>query len=223
MRAAQLPATSSECEWEGSSARELIAVAERFAWRARLPLMIVVCGAPASGKSHLAAALAELADVPRLSSDILRKQLVGVRATERAPDEAYSAGWNARTYAELGRVAAREALTNHGAVVDATFRHRADRETFASAFGAAAPLLFIECQAPAAVLACRAADRERDPARLSDAGLDVAVREHHVWDPLDEIPPGAHLVLRTDRPSGQVVNDVLALLDRRLLETAEAA
>ncbi|MGZ4287909.1 MAG: hypothetical protein ACXVHB_26385 [Solirubrobacteraceae bacterium] len=30
---------------------------EQFAWRARLPLVIVICGAPAAGKSRLAGAL----------------------------------------------------------------------------------------------------------------------------------------------------------------------
>jgi uncharacterized protein len=83
-------------------------------------------------------------------------------------------------------------------------------------FGRAAPLLFVECQAPRSVRARRAARRERDPDRISDADSAVALRETAGWQPLDELPAGAHLTLRTDRPLDQIVADVLALIDRRL-------
>ena len=59
LRAAQHPASSSEHGRESAAARDLLALAERFAWRARLPLVIVICGVPAAGKSHLAQALAD--------------------------------------------------------------------------------------------------------------------------------------------------------------------
>jgi len=78
LRAVQHPAGGSDQGRESAAARELLALAERFAWRARLPLVIVTCGVPAAGKSHLAAALAELSHLPHLSSDVTRKLLVGV-------------------------------------------------------------------------------------------------------------------------------------------------
>ena len=81
-------------------------------------------------------------------------------------------------------------------------------------------MLFIECQAPGPVLAQRAADREHDPNRVSDAGLAVVLREQSTWEPLDEVPGRAHLIVRTDRPVEELTADVLALLDRRLGELA---
>jgi predicted kinase len=81
------------------------------------------------------------------------------------------------------------------------------------------PLLYIECQAPRAVLAERAARRERDPQRVSDADVAVVRRELESWEPLDEVAANGHLALRTDRPLEQVLGDVLALLDQRLLDT----
>ena len=202
VRGAQMPSTSAEHGEQGAEASELIAVAERFAWRARRPLVIAVCGVPASGKSHLARAMAQLSGLPRVSSDVIRKRLAGLRATERAPDDIYRPEWNARTYAELGSRASDSLAANGGAIVDATFRHRADRVAFTTALGASRPIVFIECRAPSAVLGQRAADRERDRDRVSDAGLAVVVREQRSWDPLDEVPPSAHLTLRTDRPVG---------------------
>ncbi len=73
VRAAQLPGQSAEHGHQSAHARDLIGLAELFAWRARLPLLIVVCGVPASGKSHLARALAERSALPHLSSDVTRK------------------------------------------------------------------------------------------------------------------------------------------------------
>jgi aminoglycoside phosphotransferase family enzyme/predicted kinase len=217
VRAAQLPPKSAEHGEESARARDLILLAERFAWQARLPLVIVVCGLPASGKSQLAAALAQLSGLPHLSSDLVRKRIAGVRSTQRAPRESYSAEWNAQTYGELGRRGRQSLKETRGAIVDATFRHLADRQAFAAALGAA-PALFIECQAPGAVLADRATRRERDRQRVSDADAEVVMRELGSWEHLDEVPAHAHLVIRTDRPLEQVVNDLLALLDRRLLD-----
>jgi hypothetical protein len=42
------------------------------------------------------------------------------------------------------------------------------------------------------------------------------LHERETWEPLDELPASAHLALRTDRPLEEIVDDVLALLDRRL-------
>jgi aminoglycoside phosphotransferase family enzyme/predicted kinase len=220
LRAGQFAAASAESGRESASARDLITVAERFSWRARLPLAIVVCGAPASGKSYLAHALSRQSGFAHLSSDVTRKRLAGLNPIERAGQQAYSADWNARTYSELGQRAARELGAGRGAIVDGTFRHRVDREAFADAFGAAGTVLFVECQAPRWVLAERAARRDADRVRVSDADIRVVMREQRAWEPLEEVSAAAHIALRTDRDVEHVVGDTLALLDRRLLELA---
>jgi len=220
LRAAQLPRTSAGHGHESAAARDLIALAERFAWRARLPLAIAVCGAPASGKSQLSEALAKRSGFAHLSSDLTRKRLAGLKPRQRAGEETYGREWNARTYGELGRRAARELGAGRGAIVDATFRYRADREAFAAAFGGAGRVLFVECQAPRSVLARRAARRAGDRARVSAADVSIALREQRAWEPLEEVPAGAHITVRTDRDVEHVVGDTLALLDRRLLELA---
>ena len=185
LSAAQHRAGSSAHGHERADACELLRLAEQFAWRARLPLAIVICGVPAAGKSQLAGALAELARLPHLSSDVTRKRLAGIHPRQRAADAAYGAEFNRLTYSELGR-RARSATAAHGCViVDATFRHRADRQAFAEAFGDAAPVLFVECHAPARVLAERVAQRQRQPARISDAFRSVVLRESSAWDPLE--------------------------------------
>jgi predicted kinase len=142
---------------------------------------------------------------------VVRKELAGLDATERAPQELYSEDVSLRTYRELG---ARAATGDGGAIVDATFRRRAHRAAFAGAFGGAA--LFVECTAPAAVVGERAARRELDPARVSDATPDIAARQLREFEPLDEVAPRAHLPFRTDRPVDDLVGAVEDWLDLRL-------
>jgi uncharacterized protein len=147
---------------------------------------------------------------------VTRKRLAGIEPHDQAGSAAYSTEFNRLTYAELGRRAARETAACGGAIVDATFRHRADRDAFAGAFGAPAPLLFVECRAPSQVLAERAAQRDREPGRVSDASLPVVMHERSAWEPLDELPAEAHVTLRSDRPVEDQLADLRSLLDRRI-------
>src|SRR5450755_3104468 len=197
-------------------AHNLVVLAQQFTWRARLPLVVVVCGAPASGKSTLATALATESGLRHLCSDLTRKRLAGLAPDRQAAAEHYTEAFSGATYRELGREAAAEARLSGGVIVDATFRRDADRAAFADAFKDAAPVLFVECRAPLAVLERRAIRRDHAGRGASDATREVVLSEHAAWDPLDEVAPRAHLALRTDRPITDIMSDLLALLDLRL-------
>ncbi len=218
VRAGQLPYAGATRSRELVLAREHIALAERLSWRARLPLVLIVCGVPASGKSHLARALAQITALPHLSTDVTRKGLAGIEELEPAAAEHYGAEFNRTTYQELGARAARAVAAHGGAILDGTFRHARDRQAFASAFAAAAPVVFIECRVPSEVLRDRALQRDRTGRGASDATVDVVMSEQSSWEPLDEAPPRAHLIVRTDRRVEEIVADVVAELDERLGE-----
>jgi len=79
--------------------------------------------------------------------------------------------------------------------------------------------VIVVCGSPAAgksQLALALAEPSALPHIGSDVTLAVVLRERAVWEPLDELAPETHLVLRSDRPVGAQVADLLALLDRRL-------
>jgi uncharacterized protein len=214
LRAGQSPRPSAAGRDE-SAARDLVTLAERYAWAARLPPVVVICGLPAVGKSTLASDLSAISGLRRISSDLVRKQAAGIARSERAPPSAYSAEANRRTYTELGRLAAREATAHRGVIVDATFRHRADRAAFLAAFAGAAPLHFIECQVPLEMAAKRARRREAE-VRTSDASEALVLRERHSWEPLDEIEREAHTTLRSNRPLKDQLAALQDALDQRL-------
>jgi uncharacterized protein len=214
LRAAELPSGARRAR-EMEHARALAALGERLSWRARRPFVLVTCGASATGKTHLAEALAAAAGVPHLSSDRLRKELAGIAPEERAPRREYSDEASMRTYEQLGARAS-AAAARGGAIVDATFRRRAHRDAFAAAYAGSPPPVFVECRAPAAVVAERARRREGDPHRLSDATAEIALHQLLEFEPLDEVHPERHISVRTDRELSAVVDSVEAALDARL-------
>jgi predicted kinase len=210
MRAGQV--SGADAQRRRTEAHGLLELAGRLGWALRLGPVAIVCGPAASGKSTLAAALAARSGATVLSSDPVRKDLFAIAPTERAPAAAYTPEANRRTYSELGRRAAELAAAGEPVVVDATFRYAADRE----AFGQIRDAVWIECRAPAEVLARRAAARLEDPARVSDADAAIAVRQLLEWEPLTEVPPGRRVTVPTDRPPEAVVEAARDALDARL-------
>ena len=213
VRAGQLEAGERRQSATAEGAR-LFSLGRRMAWRARLPLALVVCGAPASGKSHLARALSETSGLPHLNSDVVRKRLAGLDATERAGREHYAESFTARTYRELARLAAEELRRTGGAIVDATYRRAAARRALVDALARSrARVVFVECRAPLALLAERARRRAASAASVSDADAEVAERLRREFEPLDEVEPGSHLVIRTDLPTTTSIVELEARLD----------
>ena len=191
-----------------------LALARRLAWRARGALAVVVCGLSGSGKSRLAASLADEAGARVISSDRVRKELAGVPATEPAPVECYTRGFSRRVYAEIGRRAqAALAEPGRGAVlIDATARDPDDRRELLSAL--AGNVLFVRCIAPDAVLRERVRERATAGLGVSDAGEEVLAGQRFV--PVTEVPPDRVHEVRTDRPVPAVVDAVEAWLDARM-------
>jgi aminoglycoside phosphotransferase family enzyme/predicted kinase len=216
LRAAEEPLGSAVHGHHSARARDLLCLAERFAWQARLPLAIVVCGVPRSGKTSLAEALASVSGLAHLDSELTRRRLAGLTPSRRARDDAHEVDLDALAAAELGRRAARRVAARGGVIVDAAFGHRAERDAFASAFADAAPLLFVECCAPAAVLVRRAAKPHGRVMDVSTPSVRDVTRERSSWEPLDEVAPQAHLTLRTDRCVEDLTADLLGSLDQRL-------
>ena len=199
-----------------ADATPLVDVAERLRWRARLPLILVLCGVTASGKTTVAERLADASGLQVLSSDRVRKELAGLDPAARAPAERYGAAASRRTYEEIGARAADCLRRDGGAIVDATFRHPDQRRAFAERLGRHAPVLYAECRAPRRVLLDRARARTRDQQRVSDATVEMVDRQLAEWRPLDDVPAAAHLALRTDREAGEIADELEALLDRRV-------
>jgi aminoglycoside phosphotransferase family enzyme/predicted kinase len=217
LRAAELPDEAHERRRQEADARELLRLGHRFAWGARRPLVLIVCGVAGTGKTTLARELAELSGWAQVNSDVTRKRLAGLAATERGGAELYSWEMTGRTYRELGGAAAEEFEGHGGVIVDATFHRRAERDEFRAGFGdLPGPLLFVECRAAPEVLRARVRERGLERVRVSDADEAVLERQLTELEPLEEVPPERRTGLATDAAPDELVSEVEAFVDQAI-------
>ena len=182
-----------------TEAQRLLELAERLCWRARGPVVLVLAGPPASGKSTLAGELSRRSGLEVLSSDVMRKRTAGLPPSERAPLDAYTPERTVENYRELGRCAARSVASGTGVLVDATCGTRRERRELLSALGAEqASMLFVQCRVPLACALERAAERMAAPTRVSDATPDVVARLFERYEPIDELSAAAAAVVDVD-------------------------
>jgi uncharacterized protein len=194
----------------------LLALAERFAWRARLPRVACVGGLAASGKSTLAAAVSSASGLPVFSSDLVRKAHAGLEPNDRAAQATYDREVSREVYDALGRAAAGATRTDGGAIVDATFRHPDDVAAFQAASSAANRAEWIVCHAPAEVLLERARRRTALGSTASDADPEiVGAQIRRLSGPLP-LPRPPLVELDTVRAVPQLLDELAAALDARL-------
>ncbi len=141
--------------------------------RARVRL-VLIGGAPGTGKSTVARGLGDEQGWTVLSSDERRKDLAGIAHDEHAfaaPGEGiYTPEWSARTYAELLRDAELLLARGDSVVVDASWadpEHRADARELADTW--AADLVELECVLDPETCKARIAGRLASEEDASDA------------------------------------------------------
>jgi uncharacterized protein len=198
---------------KAEEAQLLFTLARSYAQgRLGVPPVIAVGGLIGSGKSTVAEALGQAVGVPVVSSDRIRKVLAGVRATERAPEDAYSAAFSARTFDEVFRRAAVVVDSGRGVVLDATFRERALRlraRDLARRHGRR--FLLVETVCDEATLRERLRRREAGPS-VSDAGEALLDRVRAEFEPVTEFGVGEHVRVDTTGPRETAVRAVLEVL-----------
>ncbi|NGP54186.1 bifunctional aminoglycoside phosphotransferase/ATP-binding protein [Thioalkalivibrio sp. XN8] len=139
------------------------------------PRLLLMSGYSGSGKSRLAQRLAPELPAVMVRSDVERKRLHGIDPARPAAAAVghglYDAAASERTYARLAEIARLGLGAGWSMVVDAAFLESSRREAFLQlGLDAGARPAVLRCEAPAALLRARVANRSGDP---SDAGLDV--------------------------------------------------
>jgi predicted kinase len=162
----------------------------------RKPCLVLVGGLPGTGKSTLAADLAERGGFSVIRSDVVRKQLAGVSGNKQDAQVFergdYAPDWNDRTYRECLRQAETLLFDGKRVVVDASFREEAKRRAFLEAAARwKVPAVLLLCQADPNVVRERLANRRND---ASDANWSIYLRMAESWE---EAGPLTKLAQRT--------------------------
>jgi aminoglycoside phosphotransferase family enzyme/predicted kinase len=177
------------------------------------PVVIVVTGLIGSGKTTTATEAGRGLGYSVLSSDIIRKNLASVPATERHYDEMdsglYSPEFTSKTYEEMLRRARELLAAGRSVVLDASFKKRSDRLAAQElAHCAGARFLVIECKADDKTIKKWLKDRERG-ASMSDGRWEIFANFKKEFEKVDEVPPGNHLILDTNKSSGNIIPLIL--------------
>jgi len=167
-------------------ARRYVRLALRYAWSAGEPAAIAMSGLSGTGKSALAAALADATGFEVVSTDALRKE--GGRAAAAggagrpAGADRYTPAARAAVYERLCAVVESRLAAGRSVIADATFLRRAHRDRLQRVGRAARRhVVFLECRADEDAVRRRL--MSRDDTALSDARWDTYVGQRSEREP----------------------------------------
>jgi aminoglycoside phosphotransferase family enzyme/predicted kinase len=198
-------------------------LAYRYTW-ANCRCLVVISGLSGTGKSAVAAALRLRTGFAHINSDVVRKRLAGVPSDRHIPTS-YAAGLytperNARTYRQMLTEAAAQLAAGQGAILDATFQRRSDRDAVRLfARRNHVPVLFIECRCRQEEVRRRLSERAADPNSSSDAEWKVYIEQRQHYDAFAADEEVDHCVLDTVAP----VQETTTIIERELRKRTTAA
>lgn len=175
------------------------------------PMLILMHGASGSGKSWLSGRLVPALQAVRVRSDLERKRLAGIEATEpaaaREREGIYSPEFSQRTYGRLADCAESCLRAGLSVIVDAAFLETRDRRLFRSlAARLKVTCMIVSCEADPISLAQRVDDRAKERNDASDATLsvlDAQLREFQPFEPVEE-----HCVIHVETGDPDAVQKV---------------
>lgn len=176
------------------------------------PLLLIVFGATGTGKSTLAASLADLLGAELLRTDVIRHE----RAADAGADGLYSEAMNRWTYDTLRDRAGALLGEAVSVVLDGTFRRAEQREEakrLARQYGTGS--LFVLCQCPPEVARRRIAERRARGGDPSDATPELHEVQRRELQNVAEGMDADLLVLDTTEDA--------ALLRHRILDRLQIA
>jgi aminoglycoside phosphotransferase family enzyme/gluconate kinase len=212
---------SSEAAGAAAECDNYLELAEAFA-RPAPPLLVITHGYSGSGKSHLAAHLAEAMDAIHLRSDVERKRLFDYDPADQTHSAVgggiYTERASLLTYDRLSEHAAAAIEGGYTAIVDAAFLKDEQRRRFAELAEALnVPWIILDCEAPVDVLKSRIAHRRPRGADASEADETVLASQLETSEPFDDqqrrhtvtvntvaAPPPATIVRRLRRHADQI-------------------
>jgi len=193
------------------TARTYFDLAESYS-RSR-PVLFITVGLVGSGKSTLSRALAKRLGLTAFSSDVVRKQLASIPASERHFEEMeagiYSAEFSRRTYDKLFSEAAKVLGQGDPVILDASFiklEERQKAQKLAAETGA--DFYILECTLDEENTRQRLAERVRHGS-VSDGRWEIYAPQKKKFDPVTEVPPGRHFVIDTARPLGEQITRII--------------
>jgi aminoglycoside phosphotransferase family enzyme/predicted kinase len=194
------------------------AYACRVRWEACQPFLLLISGLTGSGKSTLAQEMSHRLGMRIINSDATRKALAGNLKRQVAVPYAegiYSPSKTRQTYAKMAEEAGRFILKGEGAILDATFHQKFQRETILHlASKHQIPVAMIHCYSSDEVVRERLKRRAEEGSDLSDGRWEIYLKQGAVFEPFEEVPPNNYLSLNTEADISALGKKVEQFLQR---------
>ncbi|HIE16972.1 MAG TPA: hypothetical protein EYP71_02115 [Dehalococcoidia bacterium] len=174
------------------------------------PVLIIMAGLVGTGKTSVAEALGRSLGITVISSDIVRKRLAGISATEHHFEQygggIYSEEFSRKTYDAMF-VQARELLSQGQSVIlDASFRKRGDRlQARSLAEETNADFAVVECTLSKEMVKSRL-ERRLQEGTVSDGRWEIFEQQKRDFDKITEFPAENHLILDTSQSMSNIVS-----------------
>ena len=181
------------------------------------PVLYVFFGMIATGKSTLSQAWAWHKQLRCYNSDWVRKELAGIRptASQHATIDTgiYTKEFSQKTYRTLLERAEARLRQGDSVILDASYQYEQDRQDLrALAKNLNCQVYFILCQCPEREMKRRMAEREQDPASVSDGRWEIYLKQKKRFQPPAELAAPELIIIDTQAP----LEDLLEELDRKL-------
>jgi len=200
-----------------ATARRYYELAARYAREFNPQRLIVTCGLTGSGKSTLARGLAEHANLQVVSSDRMRKGLLGLEAADRHHDAfnhgIYAPSITDRTYQTMMLRAEALLQVGQSVILDGCFTTAAQRaQAVDLARRVKIPMLLLDCHTPEDLIRARLNGRIKKNSSVSDGRWEIYQNQLKVFEPPDEIADDEKVVLDRSRPVAELLAELEASL-----------
>jgi len=197
--------------------------AARQTWTPFQPFLVMFSGLTGSGKSTLARGLGERLGMSVISSDAVRKAIAGKLGRVAVPfnEGIYSVSMTERTYAKMGREAENQIVRGKGAILDATFIQKTNREKiFRLATKLHVPLFLIRCVASDETTKERLIRRAVEGGDPSDGRWEIYIQQKQMQQPIHAGGSADTCIeLNTEAPVDQLIQTCEEFLRSRLRQT----
>ncbi|UCF07648.1 MAG: AAA family ATPase [Thermoplasmata archaeon] len=187
--------------------------------KASAPILIIACGLTGTGKSTILNEVAEKTGFAILTSDRVRKALVGIKPEEHRYEAfdsgIYSKELSEKTYLHMIEEGKRLLLEGKSVILDACFPKKWQRDKAREAAAhASAQFLCIEFTAPESEVKQRLDQRFETKDGISDGRWEIYVAQKESFEESDDIISEEHLTVDTAAEKEECVKLILARLGR---------
>ncbi len=214
IRSSEPEIPSEEKRTSEEKAKRYFKLALKYTLFGSRPALIVIFGLIGTGKTILAHALSEELFCGVISSDKVRKEIMGVGPTERRYDEfdkgIYSKNITDITYREILNRGRRAIEAGKTVILDASFSKRIFREiALHEAQALDVPYYFIQTKATQKTIRERLIERGRKGESISDGRWDIFEKFKEGFEEPNELPQDKHLVVSTNKTLEEVLIQTL--------------